>query len=166
MYRRVDDFLADLTAQRNATLKVLRALTDDSLGQRATPEGRTLGRLAWHLVGTLGEMPASAGLATDASTAQQAVPAHAAGIAAAYERASEAVAAAVRQAWSDADLDGVIELYGRRWERGRVLRALLEHETHHRGQMTVLMRQAGVVVPGVVGPAREEWAAMGLPPRE
>ena len=30
--------------------------------------------------------------------------------------------------------------------------------------MTVLMRQAGVPVPGMYGPSKEEWAAMGLPP--
>ena len=46
MYRKLDDFLADLEAQREATLKVLGALTDASLAQRVTPEGRTLGRLA------------------------------------------------------------------------------------------------------------------------
>jgi hypothetical protein len=28
--------------------------------------------------------------------------------------------------------------------------------------MTVLMRQAGLKVPGVYGPAREEWAGMGM----
>jgi uncharacterized damage-inducible protein DinB len=28
--------------------------------------------------------------------------------------------------------------------------------------MTVLMRQAGLAVPGVYGPAREEWAAYGM----
>jgi hypothetical protein len=30
----------------------------------------------------------------------------------------------------------------------------------------VLMRQAGLSVPGVYGPAREDWAALGLPPQE
>jgi uncharacterized damage-inducible protein DinB len=29
--------------------------------------------------------------------------------------------------------------------------------------MTVLMRQAGIKVPGVYGPAKEEWAAYGMP---
>jgi len=32
--------------------------------------------------------------------------------------------------------------------------------------MTVLMRQAGLDVPGVYGPARQEWAAYGVPPPE
>ncbi len=35
-----------------------------------------------------------------------------------------------------------------------------------RGQMTVLMRQAVLAVPGIYGPAEEEWAAMRLPPQD
>jgi uncharacterized damage-inducible protein DinB len=30
--------------------------------------------------------------------------------------------------------------------------------------MTVLMREAGLDVPGVYGPARQEWAAFGMQP--
>ena len=37
------------------------------------------------------------------------------------------------------------------------LMTLINHQNHHRGQMTVLMRQAGLTVPGVYGPAKEEW---------
>ncbi|MHB8840055.1 MAG: DinB family protein, partial [Gemmatimonadaceae bacterium] len=40
--------------------------------------------------------------------------------------------------------------------RGFVLTVLMNHQWHHRGQMTVLMRQAGLSVPGVCGPSREE----------
>jgi hypothetical protein len=29
--------------------------------------------------------------------------------------------------------------------------------------MTALTRQAGLVVPGVYGPAKEEWGLLGLP---
>jgi uncharacterized damage-inducible protein DinB len=39
---------------------------------------------------------------------------------------------------------------------------IIKHIIHHRGQMTVLMRQAGLKVPGVYGPAREEWEKIGL----
>ena len=41
---------------------------------------------------------------------------------------------------------------------------LIGHQTHHRSQMTVLMRQAGLVVPEVYGPAKEGWAAYGAQP--
>lgn len=39
---------------------------------------------------------------------------------------------------------------------------LIQHQNHHRGQMTVLMRQAGLPVPGIYGPAKEEWTTFGL----
>lgn len=55
-------------------------------------------------------------------------------------------------------------MYGEQWPKGLVLSILIAHQTHHRGQMTVLMRQAGLPVPGMYGPSKEEWAAMGLPP--
>jgi len=163
MYRAIADFQQDFTIENGSTLKILRALTDASLGQRVSTDGRTLGRLAWHIVGTLREMPASAGLPTAGGETEAPVPTAAAEIAAAYERAAHDVAAAVTAGWSDADLDGDIPLYGETWKRGRVLSALIRHEAHHRGQMTVLMRQAGLQVPGVYGPAREEWAAYGMP---
>jgi uncharacterized damage-inducible protein DinB len=92
-------------------------------------------------------------------------PTTAKAIVAAYETASKAVADGVA-AWSDATLEVEDEMYGERWPRGLTLHSLVVHQAHHRGQMTVLMRQAGLKVPGVYGPAREEWTAFGMqPPR-
>jgi uncharacterized damage-inducible protein DinB len=58
------------------------------------------------------------------------------------------------------------DMYGEKWPRGRSAHILIDHQTHHRGQMTVLMRQAGLVVPGIYGPAKEAWAAYGAPAPE
>ncbi|HUJ75909.1 MAG TPA: DinB family protein, partial [bacterium] len=55
--------------------------------------------------------------------------------------------------------------YGRPWRRASVLSSLVRHQIHHRGQLTVLMRQAHLVVPGIYGPAREEWVTMGMEPQ-
>jgi uncharacterized damage-inducible protein DinB len=55
-----------------------------------------------------------------------------------------------------------IPMYGEKWTRGFTLYVLIAHQSHHRGQMTVLMRQAGLKVPGVCGPSKEEWAAYGM----
>jgi uncharacterized damage-inducible protein DinB len=93
-------------------------------------------------------------------------PAAAAEIADAYAAASESVGIAVRAGWKDADLPGEVEMYGEKWARGQALLALIAHEAHHRGQMTVLMRQAGIAVPGVYGPAKEEWVAYGMPAQD
>ena len=90
-------------------------------------------------------------------------PASAGAIVAAYETASKAVADGVA-GWTDATLEVEDDMYGEKWPRGSTLQALVVHQAHHRGQMTVLMRQAGLKVPGVYGPAREEWTAYGMQP--
>lgn len=163
MYTTIEQFRRDFRETTEGTLRVLQALTDGSLSQPVVPGGRTLGRIAWHLVGTLTEMPAHAGLPVDPSVAAAPVPERAAEIVEAYQRAAAACEAAVAGAWTDGDLAGEIGMYGETWSRARVLAVLMVHEVHHRGQMTVLMRQAGVRVPGVVGPAREDWAELGMP---
>jgi uncharacterized damage-inducible protein DinB len=164
MFRTIGDFERDWTYERESTLKVFRQLRDEVLDQRVTPDGRTLGRLAWHLTQTHGELLGHAGLTVDAPREDSAVPARAADLVAAYERSSQSVLDQVRRQWTDATLLQEDEMYGERWTRGFTLLALIKHEAHHRGQMTVLMRQAGLAVPGVYGPAREEWAALGAPP--
>ena len=63
---------------------------------------------------------------------------------------------------NDAGLSGEIEMYGEKWTRSKVLSSLIRHEIHHRAQMTVLMRQAGLKVPGVYGPSKEEWAQYNM----
>jgi uncharacterized damage-inducible protein DinB len=55
-------------------------------------------------------------------------------------------------------------MYGMDWNKGTTLHILVTHQTHHRGQFTVLMRQAGLKVPGVYGPSKEEWIAYGQEP--
>ena len=56
-------FEAAWIRETEGTLKMLNQLTDASLAQAVTPSGRTLGRLAWHLVLSLPEMARHAGLA-------------------------------------------------------------------------------------------------------
>jgi len=163
MFRRIADFEKSWGHDSEATLKVLRALTDASLGQSVAPGGRTLGRLAWHITCTLGEMPGHVGLKVDSPVHESDPPGSATAIAAAYEKASRSLLAQIRD-WNDATLNVEDDMYGQRWARGFTLHALLEHQIHHRGQLTVLMRQAGLKVPGIYGPAREEWSAMGMEP--
>jgi uncharacterized damage-inducible protein DinB len=162
MFRRIDDFAGEWALERKQTLKLFRNLTDATLDQAVVPGGRTLGFLAWHITGTFREMLGHAGLKPDGPMIGDPVPARAAEIADAYERASASVLDQVTSQWTDAMLEDMLDMYGRQWPRGVVLEALIRHEAHHRGQMTVLMRQAGLPVAGPYGPSREEWAAMGM----
>lgn len=163
MLRRIDDFQKGWAYELESTGKILNALTDASLSQKVTPDGRTLGFLAWHLTQSLGEMLGLVGLKIDAPGFDKECPTSAAEIAAAYDKAAKSVADEIKKNWTDETLEQTDNMYGDTWARGLTLFILIAHQAHHRGQMTVLMRQAGVPVPGVYGPAKEEWAAMGAP---
>ncbi len=163
MYRTIDDFLKDWEDESRATLKVLHALTDRSLNQKVSPEGRSLGFLAWHLVLTLSEMGSKMGLQVTGPAEDSDPPAIAGEIASTYDISAKSVLEAVRRSWTDGALADEISMYGEMWKRGAALSSLVLHQTHHRAQMTVLMRQAGLKVPGIYGPSREEWAQMGMP---
>jgi uncharacterized damage-inducible protein DinB len=163
MLRTIEDFKKDWAYEAASTGKILNALTDESLGQKVTPDGRSLGFLAWHLTQTLPEMLGHTGLKIDGPAHDAECPTSASDIAAAYEKAAKSVTQEVGANWKDETLLETDNMYGETWPRGVTLFALIAHQAHHRGQMTVLMRQAGLKVPGVYGPAKEEWAAMGAP---
>lgn len=168
MFRRIEDFLASWRYEADKTLAVMEAIPEANLGQQVAEGHRDLRRLAWHLVESLVEMPGHMGVVLPGAERLQGPfigppPATGAEIRQAYTAASEALLAAL-QGWKDADLDVEDDLYGDRWPRGKTLGALISHQIHHRGQMTVLLRQAGQRVPDVYGPAKEGWPAYGMQP--
>lgn len=164
MFESIDAFkgvYAELTA---GTRRALAALTDSSLAQPVTDAHRTLGRIAWHLTTSIADTGRRMGIVVEGPLPDDPVPARAGEILAAYERAASSFGDAVTGAWSDETLHETDEMFGERWTRGFSLFAMVLHEVHHRGQMTVLMRQAGLVVPGVAGPAKQDWAQWGMAP--
>lgn len=161
MFKTIEEFLINWGHESGSTQKILDTLTDKSLEQEVSPEDRTLGRIAWHIVTTLGEMTSQAGLDFETNRHDTAVPKAATEIAEAYRSSNEAMVAAIKVQWTDESLAHLKEMYGEQWSIGTVLAVLTAHQTHHRGQMTILMRQAGLRVPGVYGPSREEWAEFG-----
>lgn len=164
MFQSIAEFLNLWEHESNSTQKVLEALTDASLKQEVSPEGRNLGRIAWHLVTSLEEFVSQTGLQFEGAKSDQDVPTSATEIANHYRKSNEAMVAAIKEQWTDASLKEVHNMFGQQWPNGFTLLNLILHQTHHRGQMTVLMRQAGLKVPGVYGPAREEWSAVGMEP--
>jgi uncharacterized damage-inducible protein DinB len=162
MYTSLADFNRIWTHEAESTLAVLRALTDHSLGQAVAPADRTLGRIAWHIVASIPEMMKRTGLGVVGPDDATPAPTQAAVIASTYRQVCQSLVDSLRSQWTDDTLRHEDEMYGERWRRGFTLDVLVRHQTHHRGQMTVLMRQAGLRVPGIYGPAREDWAAMGL----
>jgi len=145
-------------------LKILGALTDASLNQSVAHDHRTLGRMAWHIVTSVPEMCKKAGMEAFSVKEDAPLPKSAVPIQEAYAAVSRELLAQITGKWTDATLQEERNFYGMDWKLGFALEVLVRHEVHHRGQMTVLMRQAGLKVPGVYGPAREEWSAIGMPP--
>lgn len=166
MFRAIQDFEGSWSQELEATQKILKHLTDKSLSFSATPEGRTLGRLAWHIVTTIPEMMSKTGLTIPGVKEHDPVPSSAKAIFNAYNTAAIALLDHATSKWTDATLEHTDEMYGEKWKRGQTLTSLIFHQIHHRGQMTILMRQAGLSVPGIYGPSREEWAAFGMKPPE
>jgi uncharacterized damage-inducible protein DinB len=160
MYRTVSEFVQDWARESGLSLKVERALSDGSLPQKADPESRTLGQLAWHMVGMIGATGTAVGLEIDAPARGTEAPASAGAIANAYEKAAASLGEQAARKLKDEQLSTEIQLFGRPMQVSWALHSLVRHQIHHRGQIMILMRQAGVVPPGVYGPTREESAAM------
>lgn len=166
MFSRVDDFLATWKQHSNGTQKYLDALTDDSLHQKSAAEERTVARAAWHIVTSLSEMAGRTGLKLSGPSESSPIPKTAKEIADGYRSLSDSLAEEVRKNWKDATLQVEDDMYGSNWKRGLTLRIIIDHEIHHRGQLSVLMRQAGLKIPGIFGPSLEEWTQHGLKPPE
>ncbi|MGI2293561.1 DinB family protein [Paenibacillus sp. GXUN7292] len=164
MFVTVKDFVAAWTHEAAATQRVLDTLTDASLHQKIAENHRTLGQLGWHLAITIHEMTSRMGLEFAQAAGEEEAPESAAQIAATYRQASDAMLEAIQSQWTDANVLQSSMMYGDEWPNGLTLDILIKHEIHHRGQMTVLMRQAGLLVPDIYGPTREGWLAMGMEP--
>ncbi len=125
-------------------------------------EHRTLARIAWHVVtstpGMLNEFGVRAENVENSST----VPSSAKEIADTFRKVSADTMDAVKQQWTDASLKEMKNVFGMDMQKAVTLSLLIKHIIHHRGQMTVLMRQAGLNVPGVYGPSKDEWSQMGM----
>ena len=52
MYTTIEQFQNDWKFESASTVKLFENLTDESLAQKITPDGRSLGFLAWHIVQT------------------------------------------------------------------------------------------------------------------
>ncbi len=162
MYTSINEFIQEWNQEAASTQKLMDALTDSSLQQMVTPDDRSLGRIAWHVVTSTPGMLNEFGIKVDMVENDNTVPTSAKEIAEAFRKVSADTIDGVQKQWTDDTLKEMKNVFGMEMPKSVTLSLFLKHLIHHRGQMTVLMRQAGITVPGVYGPAREEWVHMGM----
>ena len=154
MYRKIEDFLQDWKASAGGTLKVIQAIPDEKKNFAIVEGHNTLQWLAWHLVNTAGAFGQFAKLQIPSPGPDMEMPQSMQEIANYYEQVMEAYEREV-PSLSDEQLLEEIPAFGGTMPLGKLLRMVVDHQTHHRGQMTVLLRQAGLTVPPVMGPTVE-----------
>ncbi len=162
MYVTISDFIKEWNREAMLTQNVLNGLTDESLKQQVYPEGRTLGRIAWHLTASIPDYLAYFKLNIDGVKNTESVPTLAKEITETFKEVSSHTAQIIEQQWTDKSLEQIQEAFGRQESNAQILMGLIKHIVHHRGQITVLMRQAGLKPFGVYGPPKEDWIHLGV----
>ena len=160
----IDGMLQELEHEAQTTRRVLERVPGHQLGWRPHQKARTLGELALHVATVPG---AVADLASSPSPAQapqfgpDPTPGNAAELVPALDR-SIAHAKQVIGRMDDATLTEIWRLRSGDREllaipRVAFLRSImLNHWYHHRGQLTMYLRELDVAVPSIYGPSADE----------
>jgi uncharacterized damage-inducible protein DinB len=160
----IDGLLQELEQETRTTRRVLERVPDNRLAWRPHEKARTLGQLALHVAtvpGGVAELAASPSPAQFPAFADDPSPKSASELAPTLAQ-SIAKAKKALASLDDAALTGTWRLMQGEREliatpRVAFLRSvMLNHWYHHRGQLTVYLRELGVPVPSIYGPSADE----------
>lgn len=166
MIRKIEDFVREWKYESESTLHLFRNISDGSLTKKEHENVRSIAFLVWHITITISEMMNKAGLPVTGPDEHSKPPSTMKEMIAAYEASSASLLESIQKHWTDETLNEKVNMYGDMWTKGTTLFVLIKHQTHHRGQLTILMRQAGLMPVGIYGPIKEEWAAYNMPPMD
>lgn len=155
MFRIKQDFINQYRMEANTTIACLKELTDESLDQAVSELDRTLGEIAWHVISSVGGFAERAGLKVEGATFDSTKPETVAEMVTAAEEIYNNTLAAYDASLTDESLIEDVDFFGHNMPKGHLLYSMIAHQAHHRGQMTVLMRQADLRVPPIYGPSRD-----------
>lgn len=166
MIRQLDDFYKEWAYESESTLKLFALIDEKKFHEQPHARVRSLSRLAFHITHTVGEMMERTGLKIDGFSEEDDLYWSKQELIDTYKRFSDSLVDQLKKNWKDADLETKDNMYGEDWKRGTTLSVLIRHQSHHRGELVVLMRLLGMQPIGMYGPAAEEWSAMGMQPME
>jgi uncharacterized damage-inducible protein DinB len=159
----IDGLLQELEEEAKTTRRLLERVPNDRLGWRPHQKARSLGELALHVAivpGGVAELVAAASpvpppqfMDPVPATASELIPALDDSIAKAKQALGGMDDAALTAIWRM--VEGDRELIAA--PRVAMLRSvMLNHWYHHRGQLSVYLRQLDVPVPSIYGPSADE----------
>src|SRR5262245_20320776 len=154
--------LQELEHEAQTTKRVLERVPNDQLAWKPHPKSMSLGQLALHVATVPGQVATIAAqpevqapqfTQPSATSSAELVPALDASVAKAKELLGGMDDAALGATWRLKRGDREILAI----PRGAVLRSImLNHWYHHRGQLSVYLRQLNVPVPSIYGPSADE----------
>jgi len=159
----IDGLLQELEQEAQTTRRVLERVPDDKLDWRPHPKARTLGELALHiatvpggvaeLVGTQSTVQAPQFSEPKPKSTSELIPTLDESIAKAKKLLGGMDDAALMETWRM--MKGERELLA--VPRVAMLRSImLNHWYHHRGQLSVYLRELDVAIPSIYGPSADE----------
>ena len=158
----IESLLQELDQEAQTTRRVLERVPEDRLGWKPHDKSMSLGQLALHVATTPGgvaeicqQSPFQLPEFTQptATSAAELIRALDESVAKAREILRSMDDAALAKTWRV--VDGEREVLA--MPVGAVLRSImLNHWYHHRGQLSVYLRQVGALVPSIYGPSADE----------
>jgi uncharacterized damage-inducible protein DinB len=158
----IDDLLQELEQEAHTTRRVLERVPDDRLDWKPHDKSLTLGQLAMHVATLPGAIAEISTRAFDVKTVIPRPSATSAAELLVVLDESLARARTLLGAMDDAALVSPWRMVTGDREvatvpRGKLLRSiLLNHWYHHRGQLTVYLRQTGALIPPIYGDSADE----------
>lgn len=159
-----EDILQELDHEAIATRRVLERVPEDKLAWRPHEKSFSLGQLAMHVATIPGALAQVSAMETfnvkgrdvprpSAASTAELLGALDQSLAQAHEIVGPMDGDALATPWKLVDGDQLLLTI----PRASFLRSImLNHWYHHRGQLTVYLRQTGALVPGIYGPSADE----------
>jgi uncharacterized damage-inducible protein DinB len=160
--RLVDSILMEMDQEAQTTKRVLDRIPEDRLGWKPHPKSYSLGQLALHIASVPGSVAAAAAPDTmEAPSFSQPEPKSRQEVLDTFSKSLESAKETLKK-MDDARLMAMWKLT----KNGKVLMSiprvafirsiLMNHNYHHRGQLSVYLRMLDVPVPSIYGPSADE----------
>lgn len=158
-----DSLIQELEMEAATTRRVLERIPDSRLSWKPAERSRSVGQLAWHIATNPGSVTGlvSENPATMPQFGPEPEPASTAELLQTLDASVEKARTQLR-GWNDAAITESWSLNAggkplMTMPRVAVLRMImLNHWYHHRGQLSVYLREMGVPVPSIYGPSADE----------